>query len=502
MRYMDGVYLDSGYTKKMTTSANPITVPTKTGYNFAGYYDGNTIMIDSAGKITSNFTNTKYSSAKTLTANWNPINYTITYNLGGGTDPGNPNSYNIETPTFTLKNPTRVGYNFAGWTGSNGSTPQTTVTISKGSTGNKSYTANWTRNFTCGSKGSTTNYAGLSWYTINNSNGICELALNGKTKVSGSYNDATTKLNSSYFTSGGSDYNATMTKEKNAGLLAKVNGSYYIDTNGGTSYSTSKPTGSSWVASGTIWDGDSHNQYSQPTASRLFKSWTVNTNPDIGWSGLDSQSFTRNVTAPSSIVLTPTTRGVPNGDSAWGCVNCKLEGGTNYLGEYASLYLTLVRPQQYAGGANFTMWVANTYGNTAGQWSAWAHLMYACGGYGSGSYQGVHGEESNRFIYLNNSTCRYQRLAHHPEVNDIADIPYWNAGSTQYSWYYAGVAGDTTNGHYAHINSYIDGGQTVLQYQFDSSGAGGEYCKSNWPNYQVGATFHDIYYRPHIKVKM
>ena len=35
-------------------------------------------------------------------------------------------------------------YDFAGWTGSNGNTAQTTVTIAHGSTGNKSYTANWT----------------------------------------------------------------------------------------------------------------------------------------------------------------------------------------------------------------------------------------------------------------------------------------------------------------------------------------------------------------------
>ena len=85
--------------------------------------------------------------------------------------------------------------------------------------------------------------------------------------------------------------------------------------------------------------------------------------------------------------------------------------------------------------------------------------------------------------------------------NDIADIPYWSANTTYYSWYYAGVAGNTTNGYYAHISSYIDGGQTVLQYKFDSSGAGGQYCKNNWPNYTTSNTTHTIYYRPRIRVK-
>jgi len=77
---------------------------------------------------------------KSYTANWIPINYTITYNLDGGTA-NNKTSYNIETATFTLSNPTKNGYVFVGWTGSNGTTPQKIVSIAKGTTGNKSYTA-------------------------------------------------------------------------------------------------------------------------------------------------------------------------------------------------------------------------------------------------------------------------------------------------------------------------------------------------------------------------
>ena len=81
----------------------------------------------------------------TITAKFNPITYNITYDLAGGKPPAiaNPTTYNIETETFTLNNPTRTGYTFAGWTGSNGNTPQTTVTINVGSMGDKSYTANW-----------------------------------------------------------------------------------------------------------------------------------------------------------------------------------------------------------------------------------------------------------------------------------------------------------------------------------------------------------------------
>ena len=73
--------------------------------------------------------------------------FKIEYDLQGGElaqGVTNPGKYNINTATFTLNNPTRVGYYFAGWTGSNGNTPQVTVTIPKGSTGDRAYTAHWT----------------------------------------------------------------------------------------------------------------------------------------------------------------------------------------------------------------------------------------------------------------------------------------------------------------------------------------------------------------------
>ena len=78
----------------------------------------------------------------------NPLSYdTTTYNISYNLDSGslsNPvNSYTELTNTFTLSTPTKSGYTFLGWTGSNGTTPQTTVTIQQGSIGNKTYTAHW-----------------------------------------------------------------------------------------------------------------------------------------------------------------------------------------------------------------------------------------------------------------------------------------------------------------------------------------------------------------------
>ena len=70
------------------------------------------------------------------------VKYPITYNLDGGEMASNPSEYTIEDEV-TLREPIKPGYDFVGWTGSNGTTPQKEVTIPKGSTGEKTYTANW-----------------------------------------------------------------------------------------------------------------------------------------------------------------------------------------------------------------------------------------------------------------------------------------------------------------------------------------------------------------------
>ena len=71
--------------------------------------------------------------------------YSITYNLNGGTMNGQKASYTV-ADSFTLPQPTKTGYTFSGWTGSNGTTPQKTVTVNKGTRGNLSYIANWSAN--------------------------------------------------------------------------------------------------------------------------------------------------------------------------------------------------------------------------------------------------------------------------------------------------------------------------------------------------------------------
>lgn len=72
--------------------------------------------------------------------------YTITYNLNSGSSgTALKTTYTVED-AFTLPQPTKTGYTFSGYTGSNGMTPQNTVTVNKNTRGNLSYTANWSAN--------------------------------------------------------------------------------------------------------------------------------------------------------------------------------------------------------------------------------------------------------------------------------------------------------------------------------------------------------------------
>ncbi len=81
----------------------------------------------------------QYSTDITLYAQWEVINYTVSYVLNGGANnSSNPTSYNVES-AITLLAPSKFGYRFAGWTTNN----QSIETLSNGQIGNITLTANW-----------------------------------------------------------------------------------------------------------------------------------------------------------------------------------------------------------------------------------------------------------------------------------------------------------------------------------------------------------------------
>lgn len=76
--------------------------------------------------------------------------YSIYYHAEGGElSPYNPTAYNSFTPSFTLKNPTREGYRFIGWSRSESLTaPALSCEVPKGTTGTLDFFAVWAELFT------------------------------------------------------------------------------------------------------------------------------------------------------------------------------------------------------------------------------------------------------------------------------------------------------------------------------------------------------------------
>jgi uncharacterized repeat protein (TIGR02543 family) len=152
-------------------SLNPLPTPTRTGYTFQ-YWTANK---NGSGAIYNNILGDTYSTAGNITiyAQWTPQNYSITYRLNGGTNCVNPISYNIETPTFNLANPTRAGYSFGGWYTTSNFSGSVTTSIAKGTTGNKLFYTKWilvTYNITYTLNGGTNNSNNPTNYTIENEN--------------------------------------------------------------------------------------------------------------------------------------------------------------------------------------------------------------------------------------------------------------------------------------------------------------------------------------------
>lgn len=111
-----------------------LPVPTRTDYDFVGWYNGITKVENGTWKIADNCT---------LTAKWELKRFAINYELNGGENNSlNPNTYTKEMEV-TLFDPTRTGYSFIGWTTEGITTPTKGLKIQLGSSGIKIFEANW-----------------------------------------------------------------------------------------------------------------------------------------------------------------------------------------------------------------------------------------------------------------------------------------------------------------------------------------------------------------------
>ena len=107
--------------------------PKAEGYTFGGWFNGET-SYDFDEVVTKDLT---------LTSQWKPVEYKITYELGEGKNhKDNPATYTVETATIALGAPAKEGYSFDGWFYDNKYTDRATQ-ITKGSIGDMTLYAKW-----------------------------------------------------------------------------------------------------------------------------------------------------------------------------------------------------------------------------------------------------------------------------------------------------------------------------------------------------------------------
>ncbi|MDO5812479.1 MAG: InlB B-repeat-containing protein [Bacillota bacterium] len=256
----DGVVNDP--LKDRYTVNDEFTLPalTKNGYTFTGW----TLEGSNADPITNYKVTTGTTGDLKFIAHFEAIKYSITYN-DAEMEEGSVKLYTIETDTFTLPQPkAKTGYTFEGWKENDSDAPVKNLTITKGSTGDKTFTASWKANT----------------YTIT-------FVFPGGSLVS-SENDSTTK---------------TVTYDQSYGRLANVERPGYTFVGWFT-----EENGGSEINESTIV------KITQNTS--IYAHWTANTttpytvyyyleNLDGGWDLIDQQEFTGTTDTKVTPSVTP-----------------------------------------------------------------------------------------------------------------------------------------------------------------------------------------------------
>ena len=111
-----------------------LPIPKKTGYEFVGWYYGDT-KVETSG-------NWPFKEDVTLVAKWEYLEYKIIYELVGGVMENPKVGYNSDSGTFTIPTPTRDRHLFSHWEDDYGNKYEEYV-VEAGSTGDIYLTAVW-----------------------------------------------------------------------------------------------------------------------------------------------------------------------------------------------------------------------------------------------------------------------------------------------------------------------------------------------------------------------
>lgn len=153
--------------QKVSRIPENMYTPSKTGFTFSGWYTESSLTNRAVS-------GTKLTGDTTIYAGWNLQNYTIAYNLDGGTLSGQKTSYTINDSAYVLPTPTKEGFTFEGWYDNSSFSGTVVTSIPAGSHGNKTYYAKWRQNVS-----TTINFvvdgityeaeSGMTWYDWINS---------------------------------------------------------------------------------------------------------------------------------------------------------------------------------------------------------------------------------------------------------------------------------------------------------------------------------------------
>ena len=136
---LDGGAFEGEYLGEYTCeNAYTLPIPKKDSYTFAGWYDnaeceGEPIVVIAKGST----------GDKKYWAEWDEQGYSITYHLDGGVNGDNPPSYNVNSGTISLKDPTKTGFTFVGWYDNEDFSGEKVEEIAAGSSGNRELWAKW-----------------------------------------------------------------------------------------------------------------------------------------------------------------------------------------------------------------------------------------------------------------------------------------------------------------------------------------------------------------------
>ena len=136
---------------------------TKTGSTFVGWYDNSSYAGSTVLSVPSNAIGNKE-----FWAEWDVINYAITYNANGGEFATTPVANYIYGNEVNLATPTREGYTFGGWYNNSNLVGTEITAIASSEYGDKTFYAKWdvnSYNVTFDTKGGTINNGNVTSYT-------------------------------------------------------------------------------------------------------------------------------------------------------------------------------------------------------------------------------------------------------------------------------------------------------------------------------------------------